>query len=94
MTDTDGISSSSGANDNFPAFPTCTLHDHGAMTWSGGMTLRDWFAGMVLSNTAYITTATPKTTETFHEDGIAFNAYRIADAMLKARKCEQKGGTA
>ena len=46
-----------------------------------GMTLRDWFAGQALSNTAgnYRGTA-------FDPVGIARIAYEYADAMLEARK--------
>jgi hypothetical protein len=66
-----------------PAFPQNDLSSYGmgpAECNSGGMTLRDWFAGQVLagllvnSNDAY----TPKMA--------AEDAYRYADAMLEARK--------
>lgn len=51
------------------------------------ISLRDWFAGMVLSAVYASTTADPKTF--VYDDwptGLAMDAYRMADAMLAARE--------
>lgn len=54
---------------------------------SPGMSLRDWFAGQVISG------STHRFVNLEHDDqaddearGIAADAYRLADAMLEARK--------
>jgi hypothetical protein len=73
--------------DGGPAFPNT-----GNVTWglkpSGGMTLRDWFAGMALIGFA----AQPSdedNPETWEEvlKRIPPAVYEIADAMLEERKC-------
>ena len=46
----------------------------------GGMSLRDWFAGMALSG------MTADQTRSGPWDGYAFDAYAAADAMLAFRK--------
>ena len=56
-----------------PAFPTATL----AQKTEGGMTLRDYFAAKAMQGL---------TQKYSHEGDISRNAYKIADAMLKARK--------
>lgn len=59
-----------------PAFPVQSAAD-----WQAhGMTLRDWFAGKAMQ--AYLTA--PDTGWEFDE--VARAAYKMADAMLKARK--------
>ena len=65
-------------NDNGgPAFPILKTDTHD--TWPG-MTLRDWLAGQALAGFC----ADPNVTGTAAE--IATVAYRMADAMLEARK--------
>ena len=52
-----------------------------------GMTLRDWFAGMAITNAYMLYDDTFERTvcdEAYKE--AATNAYRIADAMIEARK--------
>ena len=56
-----------------PAFPTEMHHD------TNGMTLRDYFAAKAMQS--YLTTEHDCTV-----DEIAHDAYRQADAMLKARE--------
>lgn len=56
------------------AFPTQT-----ATEWLHGMSLRDYFAGQALQ-LDIVQRQTP------HEKAMAEEAYRIADAMLEARK--------
>lgn len=72
-----------------PAFP---LHNHGTQTLGmhlSGMTLRDYFAGQVLGS---VYASFIKDIYSGHcpyadwENGVAAYAYRMADAMLKARK--------
>lgn len=62
---------------NQPAFP---LHNHGAQTLGmhlSGMTLRDYFAAKAMQEFC----------KEFDDDAhIAKVAYKIADAMLKARE--------
>lgn len=50
---------------------------------SHGMSLRDWFAGQAL--TGFVATATAQDTIE-SADEIAKSVYRLADAMLDARK--------
>ena len=47
----------------------------------GGMTLRDWFAGQVLTGYA--------TDHRLHEQ-FAHHAFKVADAMLKARNARNE----
>lgn len=58
---------------NPPAFPTGT----GVTPYNPGMTLRDYFAAMVLPQCFAVSATT---------DIAAREAYRMADAMLKARE--------
>jgi hypothetical protein len=62
----------SNTNTGGPAFPTATL----AQKTEGGMTLRDYFAAKAMQGL---------TQKYSHEGDISRNAYKIADAMLKAR---------
>jgi len=57
-----------------PAFPGDT---------STGMTMRDWFAGQLLAS-GIASYPVPKSSA-----GIAADAYRLAEAMLVARKAKQ-----
>lgn len=63
-----------------PAFPggsTGRFCNNYPMTYQG-MTLRDYFAGQVISNIAEMES-------TFSAQHLASRAYRIADAMIEAR---------
>jgi hypothetical protein len=52
-----------------------------------GMTLRDWFAGQALSSGVLEKEAAPAAfTGQYAEKYIAERAYKLADAMLKARQ--------
>ena len=68
-----------------PAFPTESEHQSGNTTWHfEGMSLRDYFAAKALQ--AQLTAFWAL--ETHHgwsRDGIAQEAYSMADAMLAAR---------
>lgn len=74
---------------NPPAFP---LHNHGAQTLGlhvTGMTLRDYFAAKAMQGT--IASGQIENEEIGHEEYISIGAYareayRWADAMLKARE--------
>jgi len=78
-------------NDGGPAFPNAQrLFDNDTQSWAvhsvGGMTLRDWFAGMALQGEV----ANPSS-GLFEADSITFtelaeDCYRMADAMLSARE--------
>jgi hypothetical protein len=61
---------------NPPAFPQYVINNGGAYI-DGGMTLRDYFAAKVLPQCFKVSTTT---------DIAAKEAYRMADAMLKARE--------
>ena len=66
------------------AFPTYEYHyGHGEMMALGGMTLRDYFAARALQNFRD-QIGSQSDQEWF--DLMAEGAYRLADAMLKARK--------
>lgn len=78
-------------DDGGPAFPHTIKNDDGSHFFtSGGMTLRDWFAGQALAGL----TAHPQcgpigegTEDTRERTGVlALEAYYAADAMLAARK--------
>lgn len=77
MSDTNTI------NDGGPAFPILAGMDgpNGPCTTSviDGMTLRDYFAAAVVGHVYQAASLADV------PDGIAFSAYAIADAMLKAR---------
>ena len=77
-------------NDGGPAFP----HD-GQQNYTGGMTLRDYFAAMAmlgqlsgpaLSDPDGLARAMRKAGKSDPQELIAYNAYSFADAMLKARE--------
>jgi len=67
-------------NDDFPAFPTYGLN-HGSVIFSGGMTMRDYFAAHAMQGLTIAAERDPMT-----RDIIAECSYGIADAMLKARE--------
>jgi hypothetical protein len=61
---------------NTPAFPWCgDLND--CPTINLGMTLRDYFAAKAMQTLV---------SKHSHEGDVSRNAYKIADAMLKARQ--------
>ena len=60
------------------------MHKHptsGQTTESGGMDLRDWFAGMTLQGLL-----TAEIVGDYSNEHVAEIAYRIADVMMKQRK--------
>lgn len=65
-------------SDGGPAFPI--VSDEGGLV-SEGMTLRDWFAGQAMYNVCDSRTLKIKAVDT-----IAYECYRMADAMLEVRK--------
>jgi hypothetical protein len=70
-----------GKHDGGSVFPNLTPTNPQIEYCDRGMSLRDWFAGQALANTAsnYRGTA-------FDPAGVARAAYEYADAMLEARK--------
>lgn len=76
-------------DDGGPAFPVAECQEDG---WGHGMTLRDWFAGKAMAsilevtlNTVVQAGASPEEINSVLVD-VAPSAYRLADAMLKARQ--------
>lgn len=70
-------------DDGGPAFPRDHAHDG-----HNGMSLRDYFAAKAMPS-AYASYCQYALANGWHEDwayGVAQDAYRMADAMLKARK--------
>jgi hypothetical protein len=77
--------------DGGPAFPVRSDEDDDATTYKG-MSLRDWFAGMVLREClAWVRSDGRKDGGLSPPERVARIAYETADAMLAARK---KGGAA
>lgn len=68
----------SNVNNGGPAFPP--FHD--PKNHASGMTLRDWFAGQALAGLL----AYPSDENPSH---MPYAAYKLADAMLKARQTDQ-----
>ena len=74
-------------NDGGPAFPFVSWQSPNGMVstaHTNGMTLRDWFAGQALAGLLANVGFTGEVTY----DGLAYDAYRIADAMLAAREAK------
>jgi len=68
---------------NPPAFPV--TGDNYADSYCGeGMTLRDYFAAQAMQ--AFIDSSEWQSTVREISSDVAFNAYALADAMLKARE--------
>lgn len=67
-------------NDGGPAFPAVEHEFPNGIRVDGGMTLRDWFAGMVVSSG--IVTEDGRAVS---PQGVAQWAYGVADAMLAER---------
>ena len=64
-------------NTGGPAFPLSTVDPYDrSVTTCDGMTLRDYFAAKAMQTLAE---------KYSHEGDVSRNAYKIADAMLKAR---------
>jgi len=84
------LTDSTPKDDGGPAFPTGQVQ---AASVNGvnqvGMSLRDWFAGMVVSGFCYnaddLRRASNASGKTIPEI-IAWSAYDVADAMLERRK--------
>ena len=71
--------------DGGPAFPVSYGPD-GAAGFSGGMTLRDWFAGQALAGV--LANPAEGSWGTNEAPNAATNAYQMADAMLARRAKE------
>ena len=65
-----------------PAFPFEFRDDGNPSVSSPGMTLRDWFAGQAITNLSGDVNDT---------EGLAREAYKIADALLKEREKNEDG---
>ena len=65
------------ANTGGPAFAQQLESNRDGYAVTGGMTLRDYFAAKAMQSMAQ---------KYSHEGDISRNAYKIADAMLKARQ--------
>lgn len=63
-----------------PAFPRA---GHSTEASKDGMSLRDWFAGQALDR---MISLTQDRDGGWDEHAVAVGAYRLADAMLEARK--------
>ena len=72
----------SNTNTGGTAFAQCSYNMKGGYDITGGMTLRDYFAAKAMQ--ALISSPTVRPMIQDHE--VAGFAYRIADAMLKARQ--------
>jgi hypothetical protein len=67
-------------NEGGPAFPgNIGIYDP-------GMSLRDWFAGQSIAGLLFMVSAGKHDLMHHGHKGLAEEAYRVADAMLKARK--------
>jgi len=80
-------------SDGGPAFPTTAPHvlpGGNGVTFAAdakGMTLRDWMAGQAIAGLTTLLPVDSKLDDHMRRiDTLARNAYRIADAMLKARE--------
>jgi hypothetical protein len=69
---------------NQPAFPrpASPAHQHGMHNPQDGMTLRDYFAAKAMQGMF----ASGNLPQSVQDDELAFAAYNMADAMLKARE--------
>jgi hypothetical protein len=72
----------SNTNTGGPAFPTAEIF-HDGVVYTGGMTLRDYFAAKAMQG---LTTTLDQTDEEPLWTVIATDSYKLADAMLKARE--------
>ena len=73
--------------ENIPAFPCAAFGPSDGLIHQTGMTIRDWFAGMalqgIISSPANILKQGVKAD--YSQKDIAWMAFLLADAMLKAR---------
>jgi len=71
-------------NDGGPALPTAdAYHPSGQIAYGRkGMTLRDWFAGQALAGLV------PYVVKGATFENVAEDAYKAADAMLRAREVQ------
>ena len=67
-----------------PAFPQCSYNLKGGYDTTGGMALRDYFAAKALEGIFANPNTYPSTEQ--HFNNIAEDAYKAANAMLKARE--------
>ena len=79
----------SNTNTGGPAFPSGLIDpstpEDAVQSLHEGMTLRDYFAAKAMQG--LITSASLSRTESWYdEERVAESAYKMADAMLKARK--------
>jgi hypothetical protein len=70
-------------NKTTPAFPTVMIGER-----EGGMTLRDYFAARAMQSliTNFLAQELDEVDTLGWMDGLAMDAYSMADAMLKARE--------
>ena len=68
-------------DDGGPISPVMGLGDRGEMVPTGGLSIRDWFAGMALQGTM----ANPEFNAMAGQD-VARSCYRMAEEVLAARK--------
>jgi len=73
---------------NPPAFPNVEPRDPRFSNAQPGMDLRDWFAGQAIPALVSVCGADTRDVGTPYEDHCAILAYRIADALLAARKAQ------
>jgi len=78
------MTDNSRVDDGGPAFPNVCMNDPCHPSSEPGMTLRDWFAGRAL--TGMLAAERGDVPEMITIEGYARDAFRIADAMLAARK--------
>lgn len=72
-----------------PAFPQTNTNYYGGETSvdvTGGMSLRDWFAGQALAGLVVLCSHDTLRDGMTYEQHVARNSYRVADAMLAARR--------
>ena len=75
----------SGKDNGGPAFPRplSMAHEDAVYHAQNGMTLRDWFAGQALAGEMATWTESDVSP---YANSVAKRCYKIADAMLEARK--------
>ena len=74
--------------DGGPAFPVPVSEEMLPIA-IGGMSLRDWFAGMALQGLC-VTNEHTSEPGTWNADYLAHAAFRFADAMIAQREKEEK----
>ena len=73
------------------AFPG-SYSEQGETNWDDGLTKREWFAGMALGAvyTSYMEYSEKHGMDENWRDGIAGDAFKMADSMIRAGKGENK----